>query len=686
MSTDLAGPFGLQSWANALVLEDVGLPATDVFLHAEHNQQMAPITLARLLDGGGMALPVTGMAAAEPTAPAIGDRFAVSGTWGAFVPGQIIERRAGAVWYVTAARVGTVVPRLDVVGRYSRWTGGGWVDYALISSADQAKIDALTDPHRLTDDEITTGAATTAGLITAAQARLAARTHGAQGAIPQTLDNLPDGTTRFALVTADRDLLTLVEEATAAASANKLMKRNANGRVKGVAGLEPDDYVTVSQLGGGGGGGTALIDRLRWRGTASAATPLLAATETVVAIDTEGYDRLTNLTVASGAVDLAAGVYRVRAQGVFECVSGDLLQPVYQLAVAHNGSGSYVAQPGTTVPQFPAPDADAGDQALMLVTEAVFTLLAPASVRLHATSSLAGNVRSGAWVTIEEVGVSIATGGGGGTSYGAAGAVQASDGAQGFTHLPVARQARLQRACADVSEPVWSGRVASLIAPVNAHRSFLTLTTNPAPVEQANGDVVVTVTAPTTFADALDNYCEDFVLCVRNAHAANEVRIVLSGFIAAGAIAKQLRLPPGAAGELRYWYRSNGSAAEWWCEGAPLIDDRLEYSGPVTANAVIVFPARRAMTVPAWTSDQFFLWAPDGAPSAETVFTWQERVAGVWTTRGTSTFAANIAFADTVFVAKIRGSGNAWRLVAPAALNGLTSIVGGINIGVVFAG
>lgn len=673
------------------ISEGSALPTADDLLWGENDGAPTLISAARLLDSGGAALPVTAMAPTEPVDPETGARYAVSGSWGVFSPGQLITKTATG-WYVSAMRVGGLVARLDGPGTVMQWDGSAWTERALISAADQAKIDALTDPHELTDGEITAGTATTPGMITAAQAKLAAETWGASGAIPATLDDLPDGATRSALTAAEVALLAVVYDATSAATPETLCLRDAAGRVKGAAAAEPDEFVTLSQITGGEDG-TGTADILRFVARASGTTALTAETVAAVAIDTEDYDRLNDLALSSNAVELAAGTYRVTATAVIEATTADLVQPVYKLRIAHNETASYVELGGDDVPQFPAPDADGGKQATALSARAVFTLSSTASVRLQATSSLAATVRAGATLQIEQIAVTVSGGGGGGgggSAYGTTGVIQTSDGASGFAGLEafridgtnaLARLPRIARSCAAVSEPTWTDNAATLAAPVGVAESYLSIDNHPAPVESST-DTVLTVTVPIAApAGYVLGLVEEFRLTVTNAHASRQIKVVTTGFTAIGAIAKQLRLYPGDSGTLRYWY----ALGTWYVEGVPMIDDRLEVDWVVAANAAVYFPARRTMRVAPWVTDQFYLWAPEGAPTATTVFALQERVSSVWTTRFNATFTSGNAFATWDAATPIVST-HQWRLLAPAALNGITRVAGGINVGIVNAG
>lgn len=670
------------------ISEDSALPTADDLLWGENDGAPTLISAARLLDSGGAALPVTAMAPTEPVDPETGARYAVSGNWGVFSPGQLVTKTATG-WYVAAMRIGGLVARLDDPGAVMQWDGSAWTERALISAADQAKIDALTDPHVLEDAEIIAGTAEVPGMVTAEQLKLAGETFGAQGAIPADLDDLPDGATRFAMDSGDVAYLVDVASATYAATPETIVKRSANGRIKAAAGADPDDVATVSQIGGVGGTGTT--DLLRYRATASSTTALSAATATVVALDTEAYDRNADLALVSNAVLLPAGTFYVEGTALISSTTADLTQPTYALRIAHNASGSYVEQAGLTAPQFPAPDANAGKQALQVFADALIVLVEPASVRLQATSSEAATVAAGASMMITQLGVSVTGGGGGGgVSTGSAGTFALADGANGFTANAaflidmsnnVARLPRIARSCAAVSEPTWTDNAATLAAPVGVAESYLSIDNHPAPVESST-DTVLTVTVPIAApAGYVSGLVEEFRLTVTNAHASRQIKVVTSGFTADGAIAKQLRLYPGDSGTLRYWY----ALGTWYVEGVPMIDDRLEVDWVVAANAAVYFPARRTMRVAPWVTDQFYLWAPEGAPTATTVFALQERVSSIWTTRFTATFTSGNAFSTWNAATPIVSS-SPWRLLAPAVLNGITRVAGGINIGIVSAG
>lgn len=679
------------------ISEGSALPTADDLLWGENAGGPTLISAARLLDSGGAALPVTAMAPTEPVDPETGARYAVSGSWGVFSPGQLITKTPTG-WYVAAMRIGGLVARLDDPGTVMQWNGSAWTERALISAADQAKIDALTDPHELSDGEITTGTAATPGMITAAQAKLAAETWGASGAIPATLDDLPDGATRSALTATELTLLAVVNDATSAATPETLCLRDAAGRVKGAAAAEPDEFVTLSQITSSEEG-TGTADILRLVVTASGATSVSAselpfedADATVVALDTEDYDRLADLALSSNAVELTAGTYVAEAEAVMAVTTTDLVQPIYRLRIAHNESASYVQLAGDDLPQFPAPDADGEKQALRMRAHAVFTLSSTASVRLQATSSHAAVVRAGARLTITQIAVAVSGGGpgGGGNAYGTTGVIQTSDGASGLAGLEafridgtnaLARLPRIARSCAAVTEPTWTGNAATLAAPVGVAESYLSIDNHPAPVEPST-DTVLTVTVPVAApAGYVAGLVEEFRLTVTNAHASRQLKVVTTGFTADGAIAKQLRLYPGDTGTLRYWY----ALGTWYVEGVPMIDDRLEVDWVVAANAAVYFPARRTMRVAPWVTDHFYLWAPEGAPTATTIFALQERVSSVWTTRFNATFTSGNAF-STWNAATPIVSTNQWRLLAPAALNGITRVAGGINVGIVSAG
>lgn len=652
------------------ISEDSALPTADDLLWGENDGAPTLISAARLLDSGGAALPVTAMAPTEPVDPETGARYAVSGNWGVFSPGQLVTKTATG-WYVAAMRIGGLVARLDELGTVMQWTGSAWDEKALLDPDDLAALE---------------------GVDAALAAMAAAIAEFEALELPTDLDDIADSATRLA-VTAEQSAL--LEGATASATADTLALRDENGRMQAVAGIDPNDVVIVSQLRGSASG-TATTDLMRYEASASEDTELTADTPTVVGLDTEDFDRFSDLALSSNAILLGAGTYRAMLSAMFVTEGADLLQPVYKLRLAHNYSGIYVELDGRDVPQFPAPDADAGMQATPVTELVQFTLAGPASIRMQATSTEDATVLAGATLTLVQLLVPIAGGGGGGTSYGADGLIQTADGAGGFTSYPgfaidrtngIGRMSRVQGSCAVVAEPTWTGRAATLTAPSTVRQSYLTCSNVPQPVDGV-GDVVLTVTAPTTFAGGVNGQYEEFELHVTNAHATNQMRVVMSGFTAAGAIARQLRLRPGDSGVLRYWRTQISSVAVWRCEGVPMLPDRIEigWDGDAfVANARLIIMPRGTMYVPFWVNDQFFGYAPNGGPSATTIFQLQERVSGVWTSRVALTFQAANAYGSWQSVAGFTTT-NFLGLLAPASLNGLTGITGGLNIGLITAG
>jgi len=659
----------LDVWSGELA-EPPALPDCAYKLWGEAAGVHVLSSVVKLADAGGVGWPITGMAATEPEAPAANQRFAVSSPWGAVSAGQIVTRTTGGNWYVTVARIGTLFARLDVPGTFVQWNGSAWDTFTLLDEATLAEIGTVGD------------------LVAAVTAALAALN---AVEIPEDLDDIGDSTTRYALSAANK---TKLDGAAAEATPETLVFRDSSGRFQAAAGQGPSDVVVMSQLGGTGTS-TTTTDVLRFVATSGDATPLTADETEVVDLDSEDFDRFSDLSLASGAVLLPAGEYRAFARALFLTTAEDMVQAVYRLRIAHNASSEFVELNGDDVPQFGAPDADAGKQAMLVWSIARFTLSAPASVRLQATSSADGAVAAGALLEIEQLKVSVAGGGAGGAaSYGAADLLQVSDGAGGFTSDPqlkidrvyhILRVPRLQRSCVIVTEPVWTGRAASLVAPSSARQAYLTCVNTPQPIEATGGDVVLTVTAPASFAAGADGSFEDFELIVKNGHATNQMRVVMSGFAATGAVARQLRLWPGDSGVLRYWRQHNGATQVWHCEGVPMIMDRIEVDWDPVANQRLVIPPRGLMRLPAWVSDQFFGYAPAGGPTATTVFTLQERIDGVWTNRYVMTFPAANQFGAWTPAPPIT-TANFLGLLAPAALNGIVSITGGMNVGIVTAG
>lgn len=457
-----------------------------------------------------------------------------------------------------------------------------------------------------------------------------------------------------------------------------------------------DTYLGSSdwRTGGAGGSGGDTLQAAYYNSTQS--SQIAAGSTGTFNFDLASYLRSGNTyTVSNGEITITdTGTFNFLAQAAVVSDTANT-KSIATVTLETDNSGSFATLPGgaAVVSVYNSTTTTGYQISHITVFGSITFATSGKKVRVRVSPSVGWapvKTALGGWIKIWKEG---SDGGGAGSSTGALGTFALADGATGFTADSgflidttnhVARIPRSMTACAVLSAPTWTGNAASIMAPIATPNNYLVTDTHPA--VSGVTDSVLTVNAPSAPAGAIDGFVYDFSLTVRNTSSTNILKVVMAGFIPDGAIAQQLRLYPGDAGTLHYWYRINGGTAEWWCAGVPMIDDRFEFDwAGIAVNDYIVFPARRTIRVPAWQTDAFYGFIPGTTATATTVFNLQERYNTVWTNRFTLTFTQGQAFGVWSVTPAIVST-NMWRLLAPAALNGITRITGGINIGVVNAG